>query len=202
MQLRVIIPADIYGTGIIIHVDGVTACAQLAQEQHEDLDPYERGGVGKKRSETARSTETQREINEEVNDGPGSDDHIPTPADLAKSFLLDKGVKKDKDLQYALSSQSQSLQESDILQESELEISEEGTGTTLSMPRFLTNFLQGIVDRLQVTIENVQLTLRAEVEINDRNNIGWREAPLSIIMRIREVDVGALPSIGNLQVAT
>ena len=199
LKLRVVVPADIYSTGIAVHVDGVVACAKLVREYQEDSQPHGKGAVEKEKPETTTSTKARRRSEEDTNDGSGNDEYIPTAADLAKSFIQEEGIE-NKEIKDDLVSRSRSLQDPNAMQESVLETNEEGTGIALSMPGFLTNFLQGIVDRLQVAVENVQITLQAEVEFNDRSNNGRKEAPLSIIMRIKEIDVGPLSSIGILLV--
>ena len=195
LQLRVTIPADIYSTGIEIQVDGVDACAKLLREQHEDVKAH------KEKSSEGHESNTRNSEDPYKGNSDGSDNHtdsaeqLPTAEDLAKSFLHEEGIEGNKDLQDALRSRSRLPEESITADGNEDIALNVGTGTALSMPRFLTNFLQGISDRLQVAIKNVQFTLRAAVELNRGTTVERREVPLSIIMGIRNIALSA--SSGN-----
>ena len=136
---------------------------------------------------------------EDNNEDPDSSEQIPTAEHLAKSFLHEEGIKETEDLQYTLSSRPQAIQDSDILQASEVDEIDQGTGTALSIPRFLTTFLQGIVDRLQVTITNIQFTLRTQLQLNERNHFDQRQVSMSVITKVKEVIVDALSSTGNFR---
>ena len=196
LQLRVIIPADIYSTGIQIQIAGVDACAKLLRERHDEARTYEEKASVGQESKIRNSNEPAKAQNEGSDNYAISSEHIPTAEDLAKSFLHDERKEGDKDLQDALKPQSQLPRESVILDDNDDIALDTGTGTALSMPRFLTNFLEGVSDRLQIAIENVQFTLQAAVELSRGNNIENREMPLSIIMGVRNIALNA--SNGNL----
>lgn len=193
--MRVTIPADIYTTGINIQIDGVDACAKLLQEQHEDAGTHKEKSSEGQESKIRSPSKSNKAKSKGSNDFTAGGEHIPTAEDLAKSFLQDEGVGGGKDLRDALRSQSQLPQESVILDDNEDVALDTGTGTALSMPRFLTNFLHGISNRLQIAIENVQFTLRATVELNRGNNTEKRGVPLSIIMGIQKIALNASSGI-------
>lgn len=195
LQLRVIIPADIYSTGIDIQIDGIDACAKLLREQHDDAETYKENSSEGQESKIRSPSKPNMAKSERSDNSTPSGEHIPTAEDLAKSFLHDEGAEGGNALRDAFRSQSQLPQESVILDDNEDVALDTGTGTALSMPRFFTNFLQGISDRLQIAIENVQFTLRATVELNRGNNTEKREVPLSIIMGIQKIALHASSGI-------
>lgn len=97
------------------------------------------------------------------------DDLVPTAADLAQSFLETQPNLERKALEEALAAEKQDLGASITSSE---DGSEEdlafGTGQGLSLPAFLTDFLQGVVDRTRVTIKDVALNLDVEIPIEPR----------------------------------
>lgn len=97
------------------------------------------------------------------------EDLVPTAADLAQSFLETQPNQERKALEEALAAEKQDLGASVTSSE---DGSEEdlafGTGQGLSLPAFLTDFLQGIVDRTRVIIKDVALNLDVEVPVEPR----------------------------------
>lgn len=89
---------------------------------------------------------------------------VPTAADLTQSFLETQTARDKRALEDALAAERQDLGASVSLSEdgSEEEVSY-GTGQGLILPDFLTDFLQGVVDRTRVTIRDVNFHLGLEV---------------------------------------
>ena len=87
--------------------------------------------------------------------------------DLAQSFLETQPVTEKAKLQAALEAETQDLGAS-VASSSEDGSDEElpvGTGQPLSLPVFLADFLQGVVDRTQVTIKGITFELDVAVPV-------------------------------------
>lgn len=103
---------------------------------------------------------------------PEESDPVPHPIDLAQSFLETQPLQDKAALQAALDAETQDLGASVTGSE---DSSEEdyplGTGQPLSLPTFLADFLQGILDRLQVSIKGVTFQLNVEVPVEPNSTI-------------------------------
>ncbi|KAK4236119.1 hypothetical protein C8A03DRAFT_36002 [Achaetomium macrosporum] len=144
LVLRVTIPMDFYASPITVEVDGVDIRLKVASKQ----DKAAKHGVG-----------------------AGFSDAVPTAADLAQDFLETQPVAEkeelEQELEQALAAGSQDLGASVAISEPEsVDGSTVGTGQTLSLPTFLTGFLQGIVDRVQIRVRGVRLHVDVEVPID------------------------------------
>ncbi|CEI67221.1 Autophagy-related protein 2 [Fusarium venenatum] len=139
LLLRVTIPMDFYTSPIIVEVDGVDIALQVIGTE----------------SKQSRSSGTRT---------PEETVAVPNTVDLAQSFLETQPKSERRKLEDALAAESQdlgaSVSMSDDGSEDDLAY---GTGQALSLPAFLADFLQGIVDRMQVRIKGVNFQLDVEV---------------------------------------
>ncbi|KAF5001683.1 hypothetical protein FGRMN_850 [Fusarium graminum] len=144
LLLRVTIPMDFYTSPIIVEVDGVDIALEVVGAE----------------SKPNHSAETKK---------PEETDNVPNTVDLAQSFLETQPKLERQKLEDALAAETQdlgaSVSMSDDGSEDDLAY---GTGQALSLPAFLADFLQGIVDRMQVRIKgvNFQLDVEVPVELN------------------------------------
>ncbi|KAI0134523.1 ATG C terminal domain-containing protein [Xylariales sp. AK1849] len=148
LKLRVSIPSAIYSSPIIVEVDGVQVQLKVASE--ESLREEQR------RPRSRRSTKTTEE-----------EDIVPHAIDLAQSFLETQPSTEKAELQAALEAENQDLAAS-VATSSEDGSDDEipmGTGQALSLPMFLADFLQGIVDRTQISIKGITFQLDVEVPV-------------------------------------
>lgn len=93
-------------------------------------------------------------------------DPVPHAIDLAQSFLETQPSKDKAELQAALYAETEDLGAS--VAGSEDGSDEDyplGTGQPLSLPTFFADFLQGVLDRLQISIKNVTFHLDVEVPV-------------------------------------
>ena len=104
----------------------------------------------------------------DIHSRAGVAEHLPTTIDLAKSFLHDEPKEEKAQLQEAIA-KSQCLDESLVTSDDE-EISDLGVANTLSLPRFLADFLKGVTDRVQVDIKDVELDLDMKVDVTSENS--------------------------------
>ncbi|TLD15747.1 uncharacterized protein PgNI_01887 [Pyricularia grisea] len=168
--LRITIPMDIYSSALKIEVDRVDV--QLKVESKDDID--------------ARSRNTTR----------GPTDVVPNTVDLAQSFLEQQSPKEKEELEAALVAETQDVGASLVLGEEEDDEDEGsyGTGQALSLPAFLANFLQGIVDRTQIQIRGV--TFQLDVSVPLEPNLTAPDV-VTVKLALGQIDVeGVTTSLG------
>ncbi|EED17395.1 autophagy regulatory protein Atg2, putative [Talaromyces stipitatus ATCC 10500] len=133
--IRVTIPADIHSSGIITEVEGVDVHVQLLNDNESGIDA----------SPPAESHATD--------DGSDKRSALPTTNDLAQSFIESEPREERAEIEAAIASQSQYLQRSTSSLSDEDEV---GLGNEeVLLPSFISGFLQGILDRLQIKVMNV-----------------------------------------------
>lgn len=171
LLLRLTIPVDIYSSPIVVEVDGVEVHVRISSELNNggvaprsptNHDRKRKRRDGREKSSAGSGIETSRGMS------PGggeqdSDSALPTVADLATSFLETEPPEEKAELEAAISSQSQILGASVAYSDEGDDDYALGTGTELTLPSFMTNFLKGIVDRLEVRVRRITLDMDVEV---------------------------------------
>jgi len=121
-------------------------------------------------------------------DDEDADSTIPTAADLAESFLQTEPEDERADLEAALLSETQDHGASSMLSEDgEIPM---GTGTGLSVPDWVTRLIQGVVDRLEVRIHGI--TLSMDLDIPSETSQSTTSAgtdPVTVQLKIDSVDI-------------
>ena len=113
---------------------------------------------------------------------------LPTAADLAQSFLETEPRSEEKaELEAALQSEGQEYGTESVLSDDGDEAL--GTGAALSLPAFMTGFLQGIVDRLQVHISGVVFNLDVELP-NESPRSSGSTTPDIVTVQLRIEKIG------------
>jgi autophagy-related protein 2 len=172
-SLRLTVPADLYNSGILVELNGIKVCVNAnldGQEPGQDVRPK----VHKFRSEKlARASQkhkpSQHQFHLHDPGGarlPSEDDDqvpgpIPTPVDLAKSFLQTEYVESiegDAGLQTSIID-PQDLGQSQMSSEDGDERPAVGIGNNLSLPSFLADFLKGVGDRIRLKVRKVELDI-------------------------------------------
>ncbi|KAJ4396090.1 autophagy- protein 2 [Gnomoniopsis smithogilvyi] len=145
-RLQITVPLDLYSSSIELVATGVHISLEVSSS-----DPREKASSTRKEKEPAR------------------EDLVPTAADLAQSFLETQPNQERRALEEALAAEKQDLGASVTSSEdgSEDDLAF-GTGQGLSLPVFLTDFLQGVVDRTRVTIKDVALNLDIEIPVEPK----------------------------------
>ena len=121
--------------------------------------------------------------------GPGVQ-VLPTPSNLAESFLEAEPKQEKEELQAAISSQSHILQKSSSFTDEEDE--ELGLGSdSLSLPSFVAAFLKGVADRLQLKIRDVIVRLDMELKQDGPSKRQPEDKPdlVAGLLSVREIDV-------------
>lgn len=172
-SLRLTVPADLYNSGILVELNGVKVCVNAnldGQEPGQDVRPK----VHKFRSEKfARASQRHKPSQHQfhLHDPGGArlasedDDQvpgpIPTPVDLAKSFLQTEYVESiegNAGLQKSVID-PQDLGQSQMSSEDGDERPALGIGNNLSLPSFLAEFLKGVGDRIRLKVRKVELDI-------------------------------------------
>ncbi|KAK3378135.1 hypothetical protein B0H63DRAFT_525384 [Podospora didyma] len=139
LVLRVTIPVDFYASPITAEIDGVDVRLKVTSKDQQ-----------------ARKRRKDK----------GAGDVVPSAVDLAQSFLDTQPTTEKKELEEALAAETQDLAASAISEAESDDGSTFGTGQTLSLPTFLADFLQGIVDRMQIRVQGVTFQVDMEVPVD------------------------------------
>jgi autophagy-related protein 2 len=193
--LRLTIPADLAVDPINVEVEGVKVSARVRKD--EDYISTPRGKAAPSHKDTANRP---RLATPTVHDPGGRRDAadstlaesphmLPTSKDLAASFLESEPQAQREQLEAIVGSQSSYMDQSTSSSTSSGE-SEAGLGLPggFALPTFLTNFFQGVADRLTVGIVDVEVYVTLEVDAADEP--GTKEH--SVRLRVAEIDVGSL----------
>ncbi|KAI9705953.1 MAG: autophagy- protein 2 [Candelina mexicana] len=176
--LRVIIPADIYSSPIVLEVEGIVVHARILTEtdvtgpQGSTAKPSLRqrqAGGHESSARASQGTEPLAQNRRRPEIGGGSPDGrvdaiLPTTVDLAQSFLEAETLPGTAELKAAIESPATVSNDE---AEGHLDI---GTGTGLSLPRFLAGFLKDIRDRLEVRVKDVCINLAVDVGSDGLSN--------------------------------
>ncbi|KAI1380712.1 hypothetical protein F4677DRAFT_404367 [Hypoxylon crocopeplum] len=157
LLLRITVPSAIYTSPITVEVDGVDI--KLKLNSRDDSSKVASKGASHGKKNPSPSDE--------------NDDPVPHTIDLAQSFLETQPLKDKAELQAALNAETQDLGAS-VSGSSEDGSDEDyplGTGQALSLPTFLADFLQGILDRLQISIKGVTFHLDVEVPVEHNSSV-------------------------------
>lgn len=201
LLLRLTVPADIYHHGILAEADGVDLCVELEEVEAEAQK------VDKRQPESLRSPQhrkSSRRIRSRRSSAPTAtsphapkESHVPTTQDVAKSFLQEELLEEKRQLEALYMSQSRRADEESIISDVSDESSgATGTGTGLGLPAFLAGFLQGIVDRFQIRIRNVDFKLNAHLpDTSADRSTGL--SPVTLKMSVAHIDVDSAGSTSS-----
>ncbi|KAI1081348.1 hypothetical protein F5B20DRAFT_535727 [Whalleya microplaca] len=145
LLLRITVPSAVYTSPITVEVDGIDIKLKLTSKD---------GDAG--RSRKKKGSKQAEEGNT-----------VPHPIDLAQSFLETQPSEDKAGLQAALDAETHDLGAS--VTSSEDGSDEDyplGTGQPLSLPAFLADFLQGILDRIQISVKGITFHLDVEVPVD------------------------------------
>uniref|UniRef100_A0A8H7NF87 Autophagy-related protein 2 n=1 Tax=Bionectria ochroleuca TaxID=29856 RepID=A0A8H7NF87_BIOOC len=139
--LRITIPMDFFTSPILVEVDGVSVSVRVSGREFTSSPP----------------------------DGNTTKDSsiVPDPVDLAQEFLKTQPSSERVRLEEALALETQDLGASvSVSEDGSDEEAPLGTGQSLSLPAFMADFIQGIIDRTQIKIKGVSFQLEVEVPLD------------------------------------
>lgn len=169
-------PADIYNSGIVVEVEGVDVQLSVLESEDSSAQGAKSKSGYRYKSGIAKTVKANRSRSPHpaVHDpgGRSSEDNLepdgdtsnqlPTTEDLAQSFLHAEPQEEKAELQAAIESQSQYLQDSAISSNGEAALGF-GTAAGLSLPGFVAGFLRGVCDRLKIRVKQVELSLALQI---------------------------------------
>lgn len=168
-DLRVTIPANLQG--IAIDATGIVAKGKVAPDFEQK--------IGHDGNPTDKSDQ----------------EAIPTAEDLAKSFIQDESAEERRQLEAAIRSQSQNLQqdpftESSMFSDDGYDDPELGTGVGFETPYYVSKYLKLVQDTSKVYIGDIELHIETEVPPE-----GWDDdeaIQASLVLHIDGVEVDGL----------
>lgn len=112
---------------------------------------------------------------------------VPNAADLAQSFLAAEPPTEKKQLEEALAAESQDLAASTVSTDDGSEADTPlGTGAPLTLPGFLADFLQGVLDRMQISVSKVSFQVGMEVAPDYNSAV---PEPVSFNITLDEINI-------------
>ncbi|KAI5356643.1 putative vacuolar protein sorting-associated protein [Septoria linicola] len=186
LHLKLTIPADFYQSSIVVEVDGVEVVAKFDENQHEQA-KHKKQSRSRSRSPATVRTPQHRKANRRIHSpppydpgGPDRGARLPNVQDVAKSFLFDEPMNERRELE-ALACGNNTIEDSFTSESSE---GDAGIGTGIGVPGFLTIFLQGIVERFQLKVSNVEVRIEIGVPGDDLQSL-----PVALRLRTRAVGI-------------
>ncbi|KAL2845641.1 hypothetical protein BJY01DRAFT_180136 [Aspergillus pseudoustus] len=169
--LKLTIPADFYSSAIICEVGGIDIHLRLSSEDEVST------------------------VKDSIFGGqePAHDTILPSPADLAESFLQNEPKEEREELQAAIASRSQMLH-NDSASVDEYDNRDVGIGVAPSPPTFVADFIRGIAERLQVRVDDIAVRLDVETKQEGSSKRHPEEKPdlITGLLSIRQISVGAV----------
>jgi autophagy-related protein 2 len=181
LLLRLTIPADILNSGISFEVDGVDVVARLVEE--EDTPPQ----TAKDPERTSRDSQSpsHRKTNRRIQTPPPrryGETRLPTTNDLAKSFLAEEPLEERRELEASVAANARSMEESIVSESSDG--SDIGTGAAPGLPSFLSAWLQRLVDRFEMKIHAIRISLEMEASAKSSD-----DGPVNVIATLERAEL-------------
>lgn len=126
----------------------------------------------------------------------GGKQALPTPSNLAESFLESEPQEEKEELEAAISSQSHVFQRGSSFgeddEEEELGLGNEET----SLPSFVAGFLKGLAERLQISIKDIVVRVDMELKQDGPSKKHPEDKPdlVSALLTVGHVDLHGTPA--------
>ncbi|KAL5594623.1 uncharacterized protein BROUX77_007970 [Berkeleyomyces rouxiae] len=174
--LRISIPIDFYTSPICVSVQAVEVGVSLETQTPSAPNLHDAA---------------QQDVDEPL---------VPNATDLAQSFLDMQSLTQKRELELAISHKSTLAQTgSDDSSDGDGDDNESetqyGTGQPLSLPGFLAGFLQGIVDRVEVTISDVTFNFDIDLPTDHAHPANPRPQPHETVSFRLQLDSIAVEGI-------
>ncbi|KAG9591755.1 hypothetical protein KCU77_g7179, partial [Aureobasidium melanogenum] len=165
LSLRLTVPANFFQQSIVAEVDGIEiqVTADVSASPHDNV-------AGTKVPDHRKTNRRIHSPSPPYHDSGG----LPSAQKLAQSILLEEPAEEKQELEARYMAKSSMSDSSDDL----------GTGTSLGLPAIIATFLQGIVDRIQVRIKDVNVRL----SLHDSTP---EASPMTFIAHLADIHVNA-----------
>lgn len=150
-----------------------SASSKADQSRDTQFHVHDPGGSHSCQPPTQNNSEDER---------PSED--LPTTDDVAKSFLQSEPKERKAELEAAIA-QSQHIDQSQVFSEDGDGMPDLGVGNAISLPGFLSGFLKGVIDRIEVKVENVVLDLDLKICLPSEGSAPSDESDRSDVVTIR-----------------
>jgi autophagy-related protein 2 len=195
-RLRVTFVLDFGVPQISIEVDGIQVQARLVEDVADAL-PTRPG----QRPAPSRSSPPQRRASpsptrDDISDPDSDDDeHVPTVDELAKSFMRAEPAEEIRELQEELASRSAYMQES-VASSDDGDEGSAGMGTPLALPTYLRNILNTALDRLSITVNNIDVEVEDDHSSRDSSDASKpdKSSPVSLNFHIESLAIDSIAS--------
>jgi len=194
LVLRIVVPPDLYNGSIELDVDGVEGKLALSEAAGRDTEYKSRGRTSS--TKTPQHRKSNRRLRSPVSFGHGGhhqyedDGHVLNTEDLAKSFLQEEPHREKQELEQIYSRHQELVGESVFSDASDTDAT--GTGTDLGLPGFLATFLQRIIDRINVKVNNVIFNLEISLPgQTDRAPTSGSAHDVALRLKIARIEVGS-----------
>ena len=201
-------------SGILVEVEGVNLQLR-AEEAEEPEKPRQTSGSSNPRSTLAAKgvkayrprsphplvhdpggVKAVNEVDPNVVRG-GEAETLPSPNDLAQSFLQHEAPGAKAEMQAAIS-KSRYLNGSQVLGESVEEDPATGFANKLTLPAFVAGFIKGVGDRLELRVRGVTIDLELRLNIPLQSS-ALSGIPENITLRlsVNDIDFGAAAKVDS-----
>ena len=210
LLLRITVPADLYKSGISLEVQGFQVRMHADPEETGSADVIVSHGQRSRAHAPSEGAKEDRAKNNQshVHDpgglygGVDTLELLPTPVDLATSFLRAEPKEERAELRAAIAN-SQYLDRLHVNDEEEDEVSALGFGNTLSLPAFLADFLKGVGDRIEVKIKDLELDLHLKIdspsEASNSSDISDRSEAVTVRVCIGDIALDGVADRSSLK---
>nr|POE79888.1 autophagy-related protein 2 [Quercus suber] len=160
LSLRLKVPGDfIFRSSIEVEVAGIEVHAVFDDSQEEG-NTKSKGRPG---SPATQRTPQHRKVHKRLYSSPTYDPggaYIPSAPEIATSFLQEQSIHRRREIETSLTADDKNTQDSILSESSDGAI---GIGTSAGITGYLASYLEGIMDRMKVSISNVNLNLEMKL---------------------------------------
>jgi autophagy-related protein 2 len=189
-RLRVTFVLDFGVPQISIEVDGIQVQARLVEDVADAIPT--RPGQRPAPSRLSPPSPTRDDISDPDSD---SDEHMPTVDELAKSFIRAEPAGEIRELQEELASRSAYMQES-VASSDDGDEGSAGMGTPLALPTYLRNILNTALDRLSITVNNIDVEVEDDHSSRDSSDASKpdKSSPASLNFHVESLAIDSIAS--------
>ena len=207
LLLRLTVPADIYQSGISIEIQGIRVKANVQSKDETPTTTSKKRRTSKAglpkgvKANLPRSTRPTRHDPGGVSDfsSGGEDDDLnesilPSAGDLAQSFLQTEPLQEKAEFKSEIA-KSQNMDQSLISEDMDQDEAE-GLGAELSLPGFVADFIKGVVDRLKLSVSDIQIEASLKLDSSSNGSSDYLQTSEEVVVCL-DVDSVEVPEVSK-----